>query len=264
MNVTVELLLTPAEMVACQHQNRADMTCVVFDVLRATSTMATALHNGAREIIVVGEIDEALRLRASDPNLLLAGERHGKRISAEQTGSVEFNLGNSPREFTPEQVSRRRIALTTTNGTRALQACHGASPILAASFLNLGAVVQTLRHTRTRHVRLISAGTGRHTSFEDVLGAGALLAALPNDQFKPHGDACLIARELYESNKSDLSRAFEQSANGQRLAADPELAPDLWFCTQRDRVPFPVVVVNHSARLARQPRTEPSSATRWR
>ena len=48
---------------------------------------------------------------------------HGVRILAAQTGGVDFDLGNSPREFTPDKVRGRTIASTTTNGTRALRAC---------------------------------------------------------------------------------------------------------------------------------------------
>ena len=114
--------------------------CVVFDVLRATTTMLTGLANGAVEIIPVSEIPEALALRHEDPNVLLAGERKGLRITAAQTGSIDFDFGNSPRELTPEKVRGRRIAITTTNGTRALRACAHASEVQAGSFRNLSAL----------------------------------------------------------------------------------------------------------------------------
>jgi 2-phosphosulfolactate phosphatase len=249
MKATVELLLTPAEIAAQSHADRTGMVCVVFDVLRATSTLATALKHGAKSITVVEEIQDALRLRESDPNLLLAGERKGRRISASLTGSIDFDLGNSPREFTPEKVRGRQIVMTTTNGTRALRACDGAETILATSMLNLSATLAALRKWETPLVRLVCAGTGGDLALEDVLGAGALLAALSAEHYTPSGDACLMARELYESNQSNLAAAFERSLNGARLLADPELAPDVAFCARRDVVEQAVTVKDHTARL---------------
>src|SRR5262245_16769541 len=110
----IEVLFSPAEYATLASRDLSQTTCVVFDILRATTTMLTALANGAREIIPVSEIPEALALRASDPKLLLAGERHGRRILAAQTGGPDFDLGNSPREMTPDRVRDRRIAITTT------------------------------------------------------------------------------------------------------------------------------------------------------
>jgi len=98
-------------------------------------------------------------------------------------------------------------------------------------------------------VQIVAAGTGRFVSFEDVLGAGALLSELPADEFTPTGDACLMARALYEANRHDLISAFARSVNGRRLGSAPELAPDVEFCTQRDRIAYPVFVEDHIARL---------------
>ena len=135
---TVEVLLTPTELDPIAARDIEQTTCVVFDVLRATSTLVAALHHGAREIRVVGRIEEALALRAADPSLLLAGERGGRRILRALTGSIDFDLGNSPREFVPETVAGRSIVITTTNGTRALQACQSAAVVLRRSPSGLG------------------------------------------------------------------------------------------------------------------------------
>src|SRR5262245_17676042 len=106
---TIEVLFSPAEFAALPRQNLGETTCVVFDVLRATSTMLTALANGAQAIIPVAEITEALAIRQRQPDVLLAGEREGLRIRAERTGGVDFDLGNSPREFTASRVQGRTI-----------------------------------------------------------------------------------------------------------------------------------------------------------
>jgi 2-phosphosulfolactate phosphatase len=249
MSIPIELVLTPAEITGQRGEHLNGCACVVFDVLRATSTIAVALSHGAARVTVVAEIEDALRCRDLDPGVLLAGERLGKRISAELTGSIAFDLGNSPREFVPDRVRDRSIVMTTTNGTRAIRACHGATHILAGAFLNLAATARALQEQAVDRVRIVLAGTGDQIAFEDLLGAGALLSMLGADRFKPMGDACLIARELYERHRNDLEAAFARSINGARLLSIPDLAPDVPFCAQTDTVNQPVYVENHIARL---------------
>src|SRR5476649_2263063 len=125
--MNLEVLFTPAEFDALASRDSRGTVCVVFDVLRATSTFATALHNGAKEIISVAEISEALEIKKARPEVLLGGERDGVKICA---NGIDFDLGNSPREYTPEKVRGKTIVSTTTNGTRALRACVGAKIIL--------------------------------------------------------------------------------------------------------------------------------------
>src|SRR5580704_10388577 len=105
MPCEIEVLFTPAEFRALNRRDLSRSTCVVFDVLRATSTIVTALANGAKAIIPVSEISEALALRAKDLDILLAGERDGLRIGGALTHGIEFDFGNSPREFTADRVA---------------------------------------------------------------------------------------------------------------------------------------------------------------
>src|SRR5271154_3232677 len=97
----IETILSPAELPALARRDLRGTACVVFDVLRATSTFVTALHHGAQAVIPVGEIAEAVAFRQRQPDVLLAGERDGVRIRADQSGGIDFDLGNSPREFRP-------------------------------------------------------------------------------------------------------------------------------------------------------------------
>src|SRR5271165_6662862 len=131
MAPTLEVLFAPAEFAALRERDLTGTVCVVFDVLRATSSIVTALANGAAAVIPAAGIPEALALRRERADLLLAGEREGVRIRAHLTGGVEFDFGNSPREFTREKVAGRSIVITTTNGSRALRACAGAKAALA-------------------------------------------------------------------------------------------------------------------------------------
>jgi len=177
----IETILTPAELPALAQRDLRATACVVFDVLRATSTFVTALHHGAKAIIPVSEIAEALEIQKSEArsqkpeSILLGGERNGVRISAD---GVDFELGNSPREFTPEKVRGKTIVSTTTNGTRALRACVGAKIILASAFLNLSATAEFLRREKVETILLVCAGTGINQADEDVLAAGALVELL--------------------------------------------------------------------------------------
>lgn len=233
----LEVTFTPAEFTALRKRDLSQTVCVVFDVLRATSSMVTALNNGAREIIPVCEIAEAVALRQARPELLLAGERNGVRIMRQLTGSVDFDLGNSPREFTRERVSGRSIAMTTTNGTRALQACRGACRVLVGGFLNLGAVAAWLARERVAHLLVVCSGTLEESSYEDVLGAGALCDAVWERFSDGHvADSAQVAREIYRQGRGDLLAAVQRARNARRLLALPELRDDVTLCLRRDSV----------------------------
>ena len=155
MPTTLEVLFTPAEYEALSERDLSQTVCVVFDVFRATSTIVTALANGAAAIIPVAEIPDALALRRQNPEILLAGEREGLRIHKGLTGGIDFDLGNSPREFIPDRVRGKSIALSTTNGSRALRACAQAKEVLVGSFLNLAATVAHIRRHRAANLLLV-------------------------------------------------------------------------------------------------------------
>ncbi len=236
---SLDVILTPAEYAALAGRDLSATTCVVFDVLRATSTMLQALSVGATAIYPVNDIPEALARRARSPGTLLAGERHGLRIRAAQTGGTDFDFGNSPREFTPERVAGREIAMTTTNGTLALHACAHARHVLVASFANLAATADWLRQNVSGHVLLVCAGTGAQAAYEDTLGAGALADRIwPLAENGEIGDAAQIARQLFRTSRHNLTSAVQHAANGRRLLSIPELAEDVPLCLAPDRFNF--------------------------
>jgi 2-phosphosulfolactate phosphatase len=171
---SLEVLFSPAEFEAIKHLDLSATVCVVFDVLRATSSMITALGNRAKEILPVLGIPEAIALRSTHTDALLAGEREGLRILEGLTGSIAFDLGNSPREFQEQVVAGKTIIMTTTNGTRALRACAHANKILVSSFLNLRATVDLLEREPPAHLLLVCSGTNEEAAYEDALCAGPL------------------------------------------------------------------------------------------
>jgi 2-phosphosulfolactate phosphatase len=239
MPAQLEVLFSPAEFDALRQRDLSATVCVVFDILRATSSMMTALSNGAKEIVPVAEISEALALRRTDAAILLAGERQGLRILREQTGGPDFDLGNSPREFIPEIVRGRRIAMTTTNGTRALRACAKAKAVMIGSFLGLDPLAAWIEQTRPETLLLVGAGTFEQTAYEDTLAAGALADRLwPLYQGGQIADSAFLARLAFQDASADLLKAMSSARNGRRLLANPALRDDVSFCSQRDTLNF--------------------------
>lgn len=239
MQPRLEVILSPAEFPALAQRDLSQTVCVVFDILRATTSMITALAVGAKEIIPVAEIDEALALRKQRPEVLLAGERDGVRIRAKLTGGLDFNLGNSPREFTADAVAGRSIVMTTTNGTRALRACAGAKATLVGSFLNLRATTNWLRDKNPSNLLLVCSGTYEEPALEDILAAGAACERLWPQYAGGHiSDSAELARRLYPLMQGNLLEAMKSARNGRRLLAHRELRDDVWLCVQRETVAF--------------------------
>ena len=232
---SLEVLFTPADFAALKGCKLDDTLCVVFDVFRATSSMVTALANGAEAIIPVGEIPEALAIKQESPAVLLAGERDGVRISAALARGTDFDLGNSPREFTKEKVAGKTIVMTTTNGTRALRSCAHAKTVLIGSFLNLQATADFVSRSSPENLLVICSGTYEKPAYEDALGAGALCELLSSSLDEAQiSDSAKIAGEIYSVAKKNLLAAASSSRNGVRLSSLPELRDDVPFCVQRD------------------------------
>ncbi len=239
MPTTLEVLFAPPEYAVLPKLDLTETVCVVFDILRATTTMMTALANGAQEILPVSEIDEALAIRKHRPDVLLAGERHGLRILADQTGGRDFDFGNSPREFTSETIAGKTIVMTTTNGTRALRACALSKTVLIGTFLGVQAVAGWITRERPSNLLLVCSGTVDQASYEDTLGAGALCDLIWSAYAEGSiSDSAQIARQIYSAARCDLYQAMQFARNGRRLLALPDLRDDVRYCVQRDTIPF--------------------------
>ncbi len=243
----IEVILTPAELPALAKRDLSGTVCVVFDILRATSTFVTALQNGAAAIIPVREIADALEIKKKRPDVLLGGERHGVKIRAE---GIEFDFGNSPREYTPEKVKGKTIVSTTTNGTRALRACSGANTVLASAFLNLNATAKFLRERKSENILLICAGTGENTALEDVLAAGALCKKL-SDAKPALADSALIALASFVQARGNLAAAIAKAENARRVLGIPELRDDVKFCLQPDIFNFVAALKDGEIKILR-------------
>ncbi len=228
----IDVLSGPAEFERWKGREMPGVVCVVFDVLRATTTVLTALEQGAAGIFPVGTVDEALAAWRGNEALLLAGERGGLKIGSDVTGGRPFDLGNSPREFTRERVAGREIVMTTTNGTRALRACRGADEVLAGCFRNLSAVAKAVSAMSVKRVLLVCSGTGEESALEDSLAAGACCERLSG--IGEFGDAAWLVLDAWRRAKADLAGAVDRSRNARRLRGLGELSADVDFCVEVD------------------------------
>jgi 2-phosphosulfolactate phosphatase len=163
----VDVALGPGEWESADFAGRV---AVVIDVLRATTTVTAALANGAEAVIPFADLDECRAYKKRETDVLLGGEREGVKPEG-------FDLGNSPLEYTPEKVSGRRIAYTTTNGTRALAACREAGEIFLGALVNRRAAAERLTASR-RDATLVCAGKRGAPNLEDTYCAGAIIYML--------------------------------------------------------------------------------------
>ena len=231
------LRLTQVFYAPADYESASDLfwkgqTAVVIDVLRATSTMVTALAEGITEVICFKELEDARACAKGRERTALAGERGGRAPEG-------FQFGNSPCEFVGAGKLYDTVVLTTTNGTRALAAARPAARVLVCSLLNLSAVAGFLRDQSGRFAVLCS-GTGEDFSLEDALVAGALLAGL---------GICHPLTALYESCEDGLREAFYAGRNGRNLRK-LGLSGDIDWCLQKDRYPIlPMVQADGALRV---------------
>lgn len=204
----------------------ADRVAVVIDVLRATTTICTALANGADTVVPVLEPDEAIQVASDNPDraFILGGERKSVLIPG-------FHHGNSPLEYTEVRVKGRPILFTTTNGTRAIRRAAGAARVYIASLLNAPAVARELARLE-KDVAICCAGTHDQFSLEDTACAGAILELMggPGAAIETN-DMGQVAREVfrrYDGRLADLLHLCEHGQNLLRLG----LQEDLLFCAQ--------------------------------
>jgi 2-phosphosulfolactate phosphatase len=217
----------------------ADATVIVVDLLRASTTIATALAAGAACVMPFAEIDETLAAaeRFGRDNVLLGGERGGQVIPG-------FDLGNSPAEYTAERVAGRRILFTTTNGARALHHARDARRVLVGAAVNRLAVALTVSCEHDAVV--LCAGTDGVPAREDMLAGGAIIDALcgvvkngwelGDEASNAHGQWQALRGELGLAAPSLVDRfaAELRDTDGGRNLIDIGQDADLPACAQLD------------------------------
>ncbi len=209
-------------------------TAVVVDVLRATTTIAWALHNGAEAIETFADLDELQKSSSSwEPALrLLVGERGGQRLKG-------FDLGNSPVDVVPELVSGKRLFMSTTNGTRSLQAVRNASKLYTLSLPNRKAVAQRLLNDQTKQLCILGSGWEGAYSLEDSLAAGSLAAFLienTTNSINVVNDELTAALTVWDRWKNDCEDCLRIASHGRRLASIGDHDNDFKCCASLDKL----------------------------
>jgi len=209
---------SPEQWRAIPDDQLAGSVAVVIDVIRATSTIATALAQGAASVVPVAKVEDAFAIKARNPEAILAGERGGQMVEG-------FDLGNSPEDFMRKRVNNRHVILTTTNGTQALAAARGARAVVTACLLNLDAVAARLQELGPPWL-VLCAGCNGFFGVDDAIVAGALAEALEEDHAFVH---------LWRSVRKDLTETLINSEAGRELQR-VGLANDIPYCAQVSRL----------------------------
>lgn len=198
---------------------------VIIDVFRATSTIATALYNGAERVIPVDSVDLCIQL-GEETGGITAGERDGKIIPG-------LSYGNSPAEYPRSFIEGKTLVLTTTNGTKLLHMAlnKDAAEVITGSFPNLSAVCTYLTKRKKNVILGCSAWKDRF-NLEDTLFAGAVIHQL-RDHFTIHCDSSLMASDMYEVHKKDMFSFIRNTTHWHRLASYG-LESDLEYCVSPD------------------------------
>jgi 2-phosphosulfolactate phosphatase len=201
-------------------------TVLVVDVLRASTTIITALANGCLAVVPVIDADEARRRATATPGALIAGERRGEPLQG-------FDLGNSPLEFSPARVGGRTVVFTTSNGTRALVAVRAAAAVAVAAFVNASAAA-AWAVAQQRDVLVACAGERGAISLEDHVCAGALVErALAAEPGATPTAAALAALALARRYGKEVARLGSDSGWARHLAASGRAA-DVAACLALD------------------------------
>jgi 2-phosphosulfolactate phosphatase len=206
---------------------------IAIDVLRATTTIATALNSGAEAVQVFSDLDQLMQVSQEWPaeKRLRAGERGGAMVPG-------CDLGNSPLDCTPERMQGRRLFLTTTNGTRALQRVQESPIVLAAALVNRDSAVQYLLAQQLENVWLVGSGWQGSYSLEDTVCAGAIAHSVMNANNSKlddiaGNDEVMGAIALYLQWQDRLLELFHHASHGKRLLR-LDGHEDLKYCAETD------------------------------
>ena len=228
------------------HGDLLDRVVLVVDVLRASTSIAAALHNGARAVIPFEGVDEAItRARSLERSeVVMAGERKMAPIAG-------FQLGNSPREFTADAVDGKIVVMTTTNGTAALSATSGAGEVLVGSFANYSTALAWLRAAARagKSITIVCAGSNGRFALEDAICAGRFVRGIARRGIQPElGDAANVAAIIDRRMGADLVAVLRDSEHGRALI-EAGLGDDVAYCAAIDT--HPVVPVYRDRQVVR-------------
>jgi len=240
--VRLDVFFTPGQV---KPGDLAGRLVAVVDVLRASTSIATALGNGARTVIPLEGADEVI-VRSKDfarSQILLAGEQKMLPISG-------FDLGNSPEAFTPEVVEDKTILITTTNGTRALLGVQGARDIVIASYVNFTAVLTLMKVAAGTNtdIAIVCASEEGSFTLEDAACAGRYVRAIPKRASIELNDAAVASVLIEKKYGDNIAKVFKESTHGQALQ-EAGFGDDLAACAEVDA--YPVVPIYQDRQITK-------------
>lgn len=230
----VELYLTPVPFAKATLE---DKIVVVIDVLRSSTSICQALASGAKAVIPADGRGEAgdLWAKIGSDTAILAGEQNGVKFE-------NFQLGNSPLEFTPETVGGKFVIMATTNGTGVFKKAHHAAKILSCALVNISAVAEHLKH-ESKDLVIVCSGREGHFSIEDTICGGMLISKLQQatNSLLPLNDAGKLALLLFEKNQHHLIDSIKEGEHS-RFLESIGFDDDVTFSVTVDKVPvLPVI-----------------------
>jgi 2-phosphosulfolactate phosphatase len=239
----IDLLFLPSEIRDSELENKL---VIVIDVLRASSTIVTALNNGAKDIIPVESQEDATRLmqEIGRKYVLLCGERGGQKIEG-------FDLGNSPFEYAAEVIQDKTLIFCSTNGSRAIVKASSAGKVMVGTFINLGAALKHALGNKPDEIVFLCSGKEERFSLEDTVCAGMMVAWLKEKMNKnlELSDSAQAGLQVYSQHQKDLLKMLNNSFHGKYLAS-LGFQEDLVYCSQVDSIQ--VVPVLETGRLVRK------------
>jgi len=240
--VRLDVFFSPIQV---KPSDTAGRLVAIIDVLRAATTVATALGNGARTVIPLEGPDEVIQ-RSKEfarSQILLAGEQKMHPI-------VSFDLGNSPQSFTPEVVEGKSILITTTNGTRALLGVQGARDIVIASYVNFTAVLAMMKVAASSNtdIAIICAGEEGGFTLEDAACAGRYVKSIPKRASIQANDAAAASVLIEKKYGDNIAKVFKESAHGQALQ-EAGFGDDLAAAAEVDA--YPVVPIYQERQITK-------------
>lgn len=215
---------------------------VVIDTLRATSVITTALVNGAKEVIPVADIEDAINISGhlERDTILLGGERNAVKIEG-------FDLSNSPLEYSEDVVKGKTIIITTTNGTRALKKASSSDDVVVGCLLNVTSVADYI-YKENKDVVIICAGTEGKFSIDDIITAGAILDRLEKLSPYESDDLSKASYFLYKSFQDNILNIMKYGYHLNRIEK-LGFHEDVEFCTTIDKFSVVPKYVNGVVRL---------------
>ena len=245
-----ELHFTPYQL---EELALRDRSVVVIDVLRASTSIVTALNNGAKEIIPATTVESAVKISGNlfGDVILLGGERNGKMIEG-------FSLGNSPFDYSEEKVKGKSIIFSSTNGSQAMVKARYARQMVICGFVNISAVIAFLQKDPNDLV-VVCAGNNGMLSMEDSVCAGMLLHRLSEEKAFDFSfsDGAVAAMALHKSGGKNIFKMIKSSDHGKYLESIG-FGEDLKVCAGVDTIPVLPQLLGSVIKLKREPEKQES------